>query len=699
MPNYNNYNKQSTKFKSGIEVDNKRKNIDDLLEAVEDLYNEDELEQIRLAYEQMQAMSKGKVKAKQIREIEPVESWVNSTYFLGPDSENIYPYWKKKLVEVFDRPPEERINQIILTGAIGTGKSTFAVLAIIRTIYELSCYEHISAMFNLFGVSRIAFAYLSVTKTQAQSTGFALLVEWLDSIPYFREMFKRRQGIDSMIIWPQERLIVTFGSVANHFIGMNLMGSVLDEANFFSGNSRDDAQFKLNNKVAELYTQIITRSESRFIINGVNYSLSILVSSSTVASSFTEEQIEKTADDPHTYVVSPAIWEVKPQNYCGDIFYVYVGGDNIDPFILEDLNDFNRLLENKKKEKITDNIRMADAYSILPTDIKQKVIEVPVEHRKSFNGDIIIALQDLAGYSVSSANRLFTSETVYQKTINDKYEHPFSMESIVLSTTKESLMEGYMPIKSYLKNGIKFDNPKQPRFIHVDLALTGDSAGISMCHMDGWKSIYKQPSNYERLDEEEDNGLIEDEIRIPSIAVDFMLQIDPPNKPHAISLSKIRDFIVYLKNELHIKIGMVSADQFQSAQLLQELDELGFPTMNLSVDRTADAYLQLTSLMYEERINMYHYKPFKDELFHLIYYPAKRKVDHPKNGSKDVADSVAGATFSAILSEDKSDVDEGSLVDMFINANKGGENEEYEEKVKELLNVLMGGIKNVHQKN
>jgi hypothetical protein len=178
-----------------------------------------------------------------------------------------------------------------------------------------------------------------------------------------------------------------------------------------------------------------------------------------------------------------------------------------------------------------------------------------------------------------------------------------------------------------------------------------------------------------------------------------MLQIDPPNKPHAISLSKIRDFIVYLKNELHIKIGMVSADQFQSAQLLQELDELGFPTMNLSVDRTADAYLQLTSLMYEERINMYHYKPFKDELFHLIYYPAKRKVDHPKNGSKDVADSVAGATFSAILSEDKSDVDEGSLVDMFINANKGGENEEYEEKVKELLNALMGGIKNVHQKN
>lgn len=692
MPKYNR-NSKDTSFKTGIEVESRR-GFEDLLDNISELYNDDELEQIRLAYEQMQAINKGKQKAELVREIEPIESWVNDNYFLGPDSENIYPYWKEKLIEIFNRPPEQRINQIILTGAIGTGKSTFAVLAIIRTIYELSCYKHISAMFNLFGVSRIAFAYLSVTKVQAQSTGFALLVEWIDSIPYFREMFQRRKGIDSMIIWPQERLIVTFGSVANHFIGMNLMGSILDEANFFSGGSRDDAQFKLNNKVAELYTQIVTRSESRFIINGINYSLSILVSSSTVESSFTEEQIEKTADDPHTYVVSPAIWDVKPDNYCGDKFYVYVGGDNLDPFIVEDLHDFNKLLENKKKEKITSNVRLADAHSMLPIEIQSKVIKVPIEHRKSFNGDIIIALQDLAGHSVSSANRLFTSEVVYNKSINDAYEHPFSHESVVLSTTKEPLREGYLPLKSYLKNGVKFPNMKQPRFIHVDLSLTGDSAGISMCHISGWKSIYKQESNYDTIDEANDSGLVEDEIHIPKITVDFMLKINPPNKPHAISLSKVRDFIVYLRNELKLKIGMVSADQFQSAQLLQELDELNFNTRNLSLDRTADAYLSLTNLFYEERIDMYHYEPFKTEMFHLIYYPAKRKVDHPKKGSKDVSDTVAGASYSAILSEDKSDVDENSLTTMFNEINKSDGPEAYEEKVKEFVSGIEKMLRN-----
>jgi hypothetical protein len=676
------------KFKTGIKVQDKARGFDGLLDNISDLYDSDELEQIRLAYEQMQALGSGKQKAVLVRKIEPIRSWVESNYFLGPDAESVYPFWKEKLIEVFERPVDQRINQIILTGAIGTGKSTFAVMAIIRVIYELSCYKHIASLFKLFGVSRIAFAYLSVTKTQAQSTGFALLVEWLDSIPYFREMFKRRPGIDSMIIWPQERLIVTFGSVANHFIGMNLIGSVLDEANFFSGRSREESDFKMNSKIAELYTQIITRSESRFIINGVNHSLSILVSSSTVESSFTEEQIEKTKDDVHTYVVAPALWHVKPENYCGDLFYVYVGGDSVDPFVIDDLSDFNMLLENKKLTKITDNLKMSDAYLMLPSEIKSKIIEVPIEHKKSFNGDIIIALQDLAGYSVSSANRLFTSEAVYNKSvINTKHVHPFSSPEITLSTTKEPLQEGYLPIKAYLTNGIEFDKSRQPHFIHLDLALTGDSAGIAMTHINGFKSIYKQESNFEKLGPN-DTGLIEDEIRIPTVAVDFMLKINPPKKPNKISLGKIRDFIVYLRNELRINIALVTADQFQSAQLLQELDELGFETANLSVDRTATPYLSFTNLLYEERVSMYHYEPFKTELFHVIYYPARNKVDHPKTGSKDVADSVVGASFSAIQSEDKTDVGDDSLVSLFIGVNKPSPGEDYEDVVKNTLKGL-----------
>ena len=657
----------SSKNDYSIDTDKRKakRDFDELLDNIKDLYTVEELEEIKVAY--MQLKSSGKNGAELIRPILPIRQWINDHYYIGPDVNGIYPFWKDRLIDIFDRPEDKRINQIIITGALGTGKSTMAVLVILRIIYELSCYRNISALFNLFGVSRIAFAYLSVTREQAQNTGFSLLVEWIDSIPYFRENFKRKERLDSMIIWPHERLFVTFGSVANHFIGMNLIGSILDEANFFSGRSREDSDYKMNSKVAELYTQIITRSESRFIINGINHSMSILVSSSTVESSFTEERINNAKDDPHTYIISPSLWEVKPWNYKGKMFYVYVGGDNIDPFVIKSLEDINFLL-NTKKLKSIEGLSLDDAFIILPTIIKSNILKVPVEHKQSFQGDIIIALQDLAGYSVSSANKLFNSNAAYEKCLDSSLFHPFSKERITLSTTQESFQDGFLPLKSYLLNNITFSRRDMPRYMHLDLALTGDSLGISMCYISGWRSIYKQESNFGQF-ESSSSDIPEDEIKIPIISYDFMLRVDPPHKPNKIALSKIRDFIVYLRNELKIKFGLITADQFQSAQLLQELGELGFNTGTLSVDRTPDAYLAFTNLIYEDRVRLYDYPPFRQELFGVVYYPAKKKVDHTASGSKDVADSVVGSAFNAIKSEDKSDITEISLTKLFTDAN------------------------------
>lgn len=646
-----------------------RKDFDALLKNVQDLYTPEEIEDIRSVY--LSLVASNKATAELIRPIVPVKQWINSSYFIGADVSNIYSYWKDVVIDIFSRPEDQRINQVILTGALGTGKSTTAVLIILRVIYELSCYKNISALFNLFGVSRIAFAYLSVTREQAQNTGFALLSEWIDSIPYFRENFKRKDKLDSMIVWPEERLFITYGSVANHFIGMNLIGSILDEANFFNGRSKEEHDFKMNSKVSELYTQIITRSQSRFIINGVNYSMSVLVSSSTVESSFTEERIAEAKDDVHTYIAAPALWDVKPWNYKGKYFYVFTGGDNIDPFVIKTPDNINMLLASKNLN-VLENLTVDNMIAVLPTIIKSSIIKVPEEHLQAFQGNITIALQDLAGYSVSAANKLFNSHAAYNSCISPEIIHPFSCEQIILSTTKEQYQDGFMPIKSYLLSNIKFNRLDMPRYMHLDLALTGDSLGISMCYISGWQSIYKQSSNYEKLDGT--TGEIEDEIRIPIITYDFMLRINPPNKPNKISLSKVRDFIIYLRNELKIKFGLITADQFQSEQLLQELSELGIKTGSLSVDRTPDAYLSFTNLIYEGRVNLYDYAPFKQELFGVVYYPAKKKVDHTATGSKDVADSVVGSAYNAIKAQDKSDITSLSLVDLFSSANKSDSN-------------------------
>ena len=86
--------------------------------------------------------------------------------------------------------------------------------------------------------------------------------------------------------------------------------------------------------------------KSRFMINGENQSISILVSSTTFDSSFTNQRLKETEGDPHTYVVNARSWDVKPQNYSKDRFYVFCGSGEIDPMILETTADVNSILDS-----------------------------------------------------------------------------------------------------------------------------------------------------------------------------------------------------------------------------------------------------------------------------------------------------------------------------------------------------------------
>lgn len=662
------------------------KTFTELLNNLKDIYSKEELEIIQNAY--LQAKTLTKVEAKLIRPIVPIREWVNSPYYVGGSVNTLYDYWKSALIEVFES--KVRINQVILTGAQGVGKTTFALLLILRKLYELSCYENVARLFNLDAISRIAFAYLSVTKDQAMNSGFAKLTEWLDDIPYFRENFKRKQGLDSALIWPEERLFVTVGSTHNHFIGLDMIGAILDEANFREMSASRDNDYNVNKKVLQLYSQVITRSQTRFIVNGENHSLTILVSSTTHEGSFTEEVIQSSRGYENTKVFSPALWDVKPEAYKGERFPVFAGGNSLEPFIIKSIDDINIVLATFAKPTLTyetidryDNL--LELCETLPNDIKQYIIYVPVEHESVFSLNITEGLQSLAGYSVASMSKFFRSYSAYNAACKHNMTHPFIKDEIVLSNTVNSFEDGYQPIKFYLKPDITFPNPSAKHYLHLDLALSGDAAGISMAHISGWKPLYtkKLTDDQERFGDE-----IEYDSSLPIVTVDFMLRIVPPKKPNKISIPKIRDFIIYLKQALNVNIELVTADQFQSAQLLQELSEFGLKTANLSVDRTAEPYFTLADLIDEGRVQTYKYQIFEDELFGLVYFTGSKKIDHPKDGSKDVSDSVAGSVYNAIKSSDKSNMTNQVLLDAFIKANNGSSYEG--DPTTRAINMLVG---------
>ena len=161
-------------------------------------------------------MKEGERKAQLIRPIVPIREWLSNEYYCGAEVFNLYPFWKEHLIRIYESPV--LINEIILTGGLGTGKTTFANAVILRKIYELSCYMNVPALFNLLPTSLMLFAYFNLNLAQANLTGYGQLRNMIDSSKYFQELFPRNTRTNSAIEFTQANMIVRFASNEGHII-------------------------------------------------------------------------------------------------------------------------------------------------------------------------------------------------------------------------------------------------------------------------------------------------------------------------------------------------------------------------------------------------------------------------------------------------------------------------------------------------
>ena len=556
-------------------------------------------------------------------------------------------------VDVYDLEVDIYHNFALSSGvfvhnSIGVGKSTIAELIMMRKMYELSCFRNINAMFNLMSKTNIMFLYFSVNQKQAERTGFGEYRALIDNSPYFNENFQRNPRLNSLLVFP-EGISYAYGSSASDSIGMSVICSMLDEANFLGGNGPS----KDSEKATDLYANIVNRSNSRFIVDGgINHSLNILVSSATYENSATERQIRLSRNDPHTIVAAPAQWDVKPKNFSKKFFYVFKGSNYLEANIVNSTDDVNnyRVSEGMSKHKYIDGLEdyesINKAIEELPPHMQTKFLKVPVDLRNGFEANLLRSLQDIGGVSTGSQGKLFSSPMVLQDCIDVNRHHPFVSKEIVISTGDD------INVKDYLRDDFRLKYPERPRYLHIDQSFRTDSTGISCVYVD--------------------DIVEEDGVKKPVFGVDFMLRINPPKPPKKIAIYKIRNFVIYLVNVIGMKIGKLTYDIFNSEESRQILEEMGFNVGYLSVDRTDKPYLDLVEIMYEKRIKLYDYPILRYELLNLLHDRIRRKVDHPKVvtddgfvdydgkgndgvtgtrvGSKDVSDSLCGAIQNALQS-------------------------------------------------
>lgn len=273
-------------------------------------------------------------------------------------------------------------------------------------------------------------------------------------------------------------------------------------------------------------------------------------------------------------------------------------------------------------------------------------MDVPEDYREDFTRDLEGNIKDTAGISVVSVSPFIQQR---QKLIEcvalhqHKYpgvHHPFTVETFTPGGPGafkwSELVEPYAD-KGFLGHGeTRYRpkiNPQEARHCHLDLSLSGDSTGLSCVHRSGYKDVIRRAPDGTEYTE-----------KAPIYTVDFILQIKPPSGEEIV-LGDVRQFIYDLSAHGY-NITTVTADSYNSADMLQILTRKGYNAELLSVDRTLDPYETLKTALYEGRVLMYEYEPLLDELRKIQKDLIKKKVDHPPGGRKDVADALAGAIFT-----------------------------------------------------
>ena len=107
--------------------------------------------------------------------------------------------------------------------------------------------------------------------------------------------------------------------------------------------------------------------------------------------------------------------------------------------------------------------------------------------------------------------------------------------------------------------------------------------------------------------------------------------------------------LLYKLRETGLNLRWVTADSFQSADMLQMLQQQKFITGSLSVDTSMRPYELLKTALYDGRVKLPDHERAMTELVRLERDIQHGKVDHPSNGSKDIADAIAGVCFGLTM--------------------------------------------------
>lgn len=389
-------------------------------------------------------------------------------------------------------------------------------------------------------------------------------------------------------------------------LGSDLVFAVLSEVNFVP--KPEQAINKINTAVIRYKARF---QKSRNFIGNI-----IVDSSASPVSEYNPQSVfEDDRPKEELIILKAAHWEVKKSDYLeskGKTFDVYLGDSKTSPYILG---------ENQK----------------LPSDQDEgRILKVPIQLYSDFNSDLRKSISDLGGKNISASNLFFDGNISHlMNCCSEDNRIPDTIRVDFYDKTQD-LYEQIYPMIAKIPRGTFLH-------VHLDLGLVTDHTGFSIVYFDHWDTS---------------DGITKE----PFFVCPVTVSIDRI-KGQQTSLWHIYQMLLKLSKEFSI---CVSADQFSSRQILQDLEREGVQTRYISVDKTDTPAIYLKNTINRERIKIPHNERLLRECSDLQVVTRGKHiaVDHPKiaslifdnkngdhpEGSKDVFDSLQGALENCRLS-------------------------------------------------
>lgn len=549
-----------------------------------------------------------------------IEEFLDSEDFMGATDLALWPAVRQAIIDINKDWWKGKTRggakaEGLLMGATGTGKSEIIKVTFAYVLHLLHCCKNPQALYGLPKSTTIVLMVQAAKPHVTKKIIYLPLRNYVQTMPWFRRNAPFLKHVESEMYFTELNIrVVTGGSDSDSVLGEAIIAAGIDEVNFMNvvqkskkaelGSGRPGIYDQARN----VFDTVSRRREGRFMYQGPHIGCIFCSSSTRYVDDFTDKRLAEVRenDEYWVYVYNIAQYDARPPDdprYSGEKMKIVVANA-----AAADI----RIIEEGERTLKTDD-----------------VIELPVEYKEHFLRDAAGALRDIVGMSVNALTPFIRRRNKIDDAVVRGLEH--GVESFLIKDNVNLGLEGLPRVRK----GKYCANPGKPRYVHIDLAINGDRCGVAMLRFDGFSQVTRETGEIETL---------------PVVTVEMAVSIQGDHEQE-VDLFEIRSWVKTLKKMHGYPIRAVTYDGWNSLESRQQWKKEKMKTGEVSVDRTSVPYKQLRDGFYDDRVTMVENPILLEELYSLEFDDSKPnggKVDHPPNGSKDVADAVCGAYITLL---------------------------------------------------